>query len=139
MTDRDRELTAPDRPDSGGRAGPTIAAFVIAGLMRFAASRGLDVAALCRCAGIAPELLAQPDARLPMAAHYALWTEVLAQLDDPGLPIQIASSFRVEDLHVLGFALLTSCDGREALDRTCRYHALLTDSGGWSIVAEDSS
>jgi AraC-like DNA-binding protein len=117
----------------------TFSAFTVANLVGFAASRGVDGAALARDLGLTREILGDPEERVPVVTLYALWESLMRELDDPALPIDVARTHRVEDLHVMGFAVMTSATIREAVRRAIRYFTLLSDSGVWSLDEGDEA
>lgn len=70
-------------------------------------------------------------ARVSMTATYACFAHCLERTRDPGFPIHVAQSVTLEDYSVLGFALLTSTNADEALERLRRYGHIISDSGTW--------
>ena len=94
-------------------------------------ARGLDAEALLLQAGIQPNLLSAPQARVPAAHYAALWRSIAQLLDDEFLGLD---SRRVK---VGSFAMLCRtvihCPTLErALSRTARFYNLLVDN--FSIV-----
>jgi AraC-like DNA-binding protein len=97
-------------------------------------SRGLQRAALCEAAGLEGELLGQgPEARVPIGQLFGLWAAAMRQLREPGLPVEVARKTRLEKFGLLGFLLVSSVDGRQAIERGLRFSRLFTDSGRWSL------
>ncbi len=74
--------------------------------------------------------------RFPIERVWALWADAARQLGDPLLPLAIARAMRLEDLQLMGFAILTAPTGHAALAQAIRYAPLVTDSGRWSAEAE---
>lgn len=111
----------------------TVSAALSGKFIQYAASRGLDPKTLLHLVGIGPEEARDPERRVPLAAHNELWAHVARALDDPGLPVHMAQQMRIEDFHVMGFAISTSRGTREALDRLCRYNVLFIDGGRWEL------
>lgn len=118
-------------PDVGSEA--TFSAVGIAKLVAFAHDRGMDATAIARAAGISATDVGDPERRVGIAGLYAAWETVMRALRDPAVPVNVARTYRIEDLHVMGFALMSSADAREACARAIRYFALLSDSGRWEL------
>ncbi|WP_437915621.1 AraC family transcriptional regulator [Sorangium sp. So ce302] len=94
---------------------------------------GIRLGAMERAARL-PSLAADPDRRIEIDRLLDLWTYLGQTLDDPSLPIRVAQRATVEDLHVLGFAIMSAPSIRHAFDTAARYSALLTDSGRWEAI-----
>lgn len=75
-----------------------------------------------------------PEGRIDIELLFDLWTYLGKTLDDPSLPIRVAEKTTIEDLNVLGFALMTAPSVRQAFDTLTRYSALVTDSGRWEVT-----
>lgn len=107
-------------------------------ILRAMDGRGLDRGEMLRVAKLQPQDLADPDSRIPLTSLYDIYEHVAAELDDPALPIDVATSLTLADLHVMGFAIETSETGEEALRRAVRYVRLAFDAGyEWSITEHD--
>jgi AraC-like DNA-binding protein len=104
----------------------TIAMCFVEQAIRPVQARGIDPAPILRAAGIAPHLLALPQARVSAASYSRLWRLVARALDD---------EFFGQDTHPMrsgSFALLChsllGCQTLEhALRRACRFFALVLD------------
>lgn len=110
---------------------PTISTAIAGRVIAYAASRGLRRGDLLALAGTSAESLTDADARIPVTFFDALWAHVVRTLDDPGAPIHLAAQRRLEEMHVMGFAVMTSESALEALGRVDRYMVLLTDTPRW--------
>ncbi|WP_437812230.1 AraC family transcriptional regulator [Sorangium sp. So ce1078] len=110
---------------------PTVSTAVAGRVISYATSRGLRRGDLLAIAGLSAESLTDADARIPVTSFDALWAHVVRTLDDPGVPIHVAARTRMEEMHVMGFAVMTSESAREALDRVDRYMVLLADTPRW--------
>jgi AraC-like DNA-binding protein len=71
------------------------------------------------------------DVRVPIGRLFDLWTHVAHAVRDPALPVRAGAPASLEQLHLMGLAILTAPTGHEALERACRYTPLLTDTGRW--------
>jgi AraC-like DNA-binding protein len=79
----------------------TVLAALTNAVLEAASALGLDAAALRAEASLEPELLADPDARVPLARHLALWTAISRQPVGGALGARLA----LGGLGVVGYAL----------------------------------
>ena len=112
-------------------AGRTCSARLPGQVLLAAAERGVDVGWLCRAVRIAPDQLADPDARVPASTLNELWALIMRELSDAGFPIRVAAAAGCEDWGLMGFVIMTADRGRECMRRAERFFALLTDTTGW--------
>lgn len=112
---------------SGGPPGPTVLTAWTGTLLRALADRGLDGPALAAEAGIAAELLADPDRRVPLEASTRLWGLAVEATGDPALGLDVARYVRPGTFHALGQAVLASPTLRDALGRIARYSHVTAD------------
>ena len=102
-------------------------------ILDVASGRGLPRARLLRRLGLAGEMGAEAaEIRVPIDRVCELWAEAARELGDPLLPLEIGGAIRLEDLQLMGFAILTAPTGHAALAQALRYAPLITDSGRWS-------
>lgn len=106
-------------------------------LIEYGAARGLDRDELGRLAGEPMTALCQPGHHIPIKRVYELGEHIMRRLDDPAVPFQVAQTVRMEDLHVMGFAVMTATDGREAFRRAVRYARLLGNSACWQLLESE--
>jgi AraC-like DNA-binding protein len=74
--------------------------------------------------------------RIPAARMYDIWSELAAASGRPELAILLAEKSRLEDLQLLGFALVTAPTFGDSLRTFVRYSALLNDSGHYQLTTE---
>ncbi len=104
-------------------------------LLDAAAERGVSSSAVMRAVGLDEGLLVRTstvplvDRRLPVASHDEVWRYVMQQLRDPGLPIDMARTTRVDAFSLFGFLIKTSPTLGAAFERSRRYLALWTQGG----------
>jgi AraC-like DNA-binding protein len=77
-------------------------------------------------------------ARVPIDRVIDLWAQCGHTLGDPTLPIATGATTRLEDLHLMGFAVMTAPTGLEALAQAIRFAPLITDSGRWHADVGES-
>ncbi|WP_437777274.1 AraC family transcriptional regulator [Sorangium sp. So ce1097] len=112
---------------------PTIWARLAGQLAAHAAQRGADRAALLDAAGLLDAPLDDPDARVPLAAFYALVEQAAAALSDPHLGLDFAARFQPEQLEALGFLAMSSPNLGEALRRMLRYQQLWSEGERYTL------
>jgi AraC-like DNA-binding protein len=97
-------------------------------LLQHASSMGLDAERIARAAGLAPSMLAGPQARVPLEQFNTIWSEIARQAGDPTFGLHLGETApELAGGHIL-FAVMMSCPTLgEALDRFSRYHGLLAD------------
>ncbi|MGK4002268.1 AraC family transcriptional regulator [Sorangium sp. So ce1036] len=98
-----------------------------------AARRGADRAALLEAAGLAPAALADPDARVPLTAFYALIEAAVAATSDPHFGLDFAGRLRPEHFDALGFLAMTSPTLGEAFRRMLRYQQLWNEGERYTL------
>ena len=128
---------ARDRPAEG-----TVSALVLRVLVFGAMELGLSPPELARAAGIpaetlAPEVLADPDARVPASALIRLWEFLpeLAQNESYGL--WLADRVAGAPLSVAWWVVQSSATLGEGLARALRYQRLLHDAAQSELVMDD--
>jgi AraC-like DNA-binding protein len=107
--------------------GPTVLTAWTGTLLRALHDRGVDGPALAAEAGIAAELLADPDRRVPLEASTRLWRLAVDATRDEALGLDVARYVRPGTFHALGQAVLASPTLRDALARICRYSSVTSD------------
>lgn len=119
----------------------TIDVLVIARLIQYGTLRGLQRDQLLRAAEVTSADLDEPSGHSRVTAEQAdqLMGHMVRALDDSSVPLQLAQLMRIEDYQVLGFAVMTSADGSEALHRMVRYWDLITDIRQWSITQDNAT
>lgn len=112
---------------AGVPPGPTVLTAWTGTLLRSLDDRGVDGSALAREAGIAPELLSDPDRRVPLDASRRLWRLAVEATGDVALGLDVARFVRPATFHALGQAVLASPTLRDAFGRICRYSDVTAD------------
>ncbi|MDP3857466.1 MAG: AraC family transcriptional regulator [Stagnimonas sp.] len=97
----------------------------------------VDADALLREAGIAPESLSDPQARLPVTQTTRLWKLAVAATGDPAFGLKVAREVQPTTFHALGYALAASTTLGEAFARAARYCRIVTDAGDLAVEVHD--
>jgi len=98
--------------------------------------RQLDAAALLRAAGISPDLLALPHARVSAASYSILWREVAQALDDEFFG-QDARRMKVGSFAMLCQSVIHCKTLEQALRRALQFFDLVLDDLGARLEVED--
>ncbi|WP_437925524.1 AraC family transcriptional regulator [Sorangium sp. So ce291] len=112
---------------------PTVWARTAAQLAGYAAERGADRAALIDAAGLTAAALADPDARVPLAAFYALIEAAVTAAADPHLGLGFAGRLQPEHFDALGFLAMSSPTLGEAFRRMLRYQQLWNEGERYTL------
>jgi len=110
------------RPPERRRA--TVAAGFVSGMLSGMRARGLDPGPALAAAGLGPESLRGPGARVPIDRYAALYNAVVRALDDEGFAL-FRAPLRPGTFEFLCRGTLGSRTLGEALDRAARFLALV--------------
>lgn len=111
-----------------GTTGPTTATTWLRPLLRLLQARGHDGAELFARHGVTPALMAQADARVPVAVTRELLTEAQRLTGEPALGLALVRHAEYTTFGGLGLALAAGGSVRGVLERIARYHALISDA-----------
>lgn len=107
----------------------TVAAGVAKGLLDYAVSRGADRTALLARAGLALDLLDDPDARIRSEAYVRLMRGGQALTGDPALALHWAEDVNLAKMSIVGLLGEASTTLLESFMQVRRYGRLVTDLG----------
>ena len=96
-------------------------ALYIAKLIDALNERGTSTLDFLRKAGIRVQELRDPERLIHITRYIALLESVLAETESPGLGLQVGRRTTLREHGILGYAVLSSIDVREALRRVTRY------------------
>ncbi|PTT95173.1 AraC family transcriptional regulator, partial [Pseudomonas sp. HMWF031] len=65
---------------------------------------GLDSTALCRQAGLDPQLMDDPNARYPLSGTTRLWELAVQASGDPAIGLRVSRFVSPTTFHALGYA-----------------------------------
>jgi AraC-like DNA-binding protein len=101
-----------------------------------AAAQGVPPQELLAAAGLSAELLADPDARLPVSSELRLWSEAVRLTRDESLGLRLLESLQIGDFGGIGYAVRSSTTLGGAYERVVRYLRLLNRELGLRLVVE---
>jgi AraC-like DNA-binding protein len=122
-----------------GREDVTLSVHLTRGLIAHAAKRGIEAQELCAVAGLEPTLLDDLEVRIPARVFKSIWDEVVSRSrdEDFGLHLGADADF-FHGGHVLYSVMLNCPTLGDAIDRFCRYHALMADLVAPELHFEES-
>jgi AraC-like DNA-binding protein len=106
---------------------PTVSAGYTKALMDLAIARGAKQVALLSAAGLNPQDLADPEARLPFARFKALMGAAKSLTEDPALALRFGESSPFDKMSIVGLIANRSETMGEALKQLNRYGRLVID------------
>lgn len=135
------EKTDPPRP-TGSRPRATVAMGFVRGMLSGLESRGSEaagqMAALLEQAGIPPQVLDDPLARVPVERYAALYNLINRHLDDEAFGL-FAAPMRLGSFEFLCRSVITAPALGEALERSARYLRLLLPELAVSLDTDAAS
>lgn len=90
--------------------------------------RGLDAKLALSRAGIAPEVLHTPRARVPVANMRRLWAEAVTMTGNDAFGIEVATKAPFASVHALGFAIQSSSSLRDVMQRLARFYQVVSNA-----------
>lgn len=114
----------------------TIASFWVRGVADALNANGLDATPLLLQAGLDPQCLAQPDARLDHDGVSRLWDLAVAASGNPDIGLSAASCSHPTGLDVISYVLMSSPDLRHALGRLARFLTLVNGAQAVQLLEE---
>jgi len=114
------------------RAGPTVAAGLVKALLEVAVNEGADRDRLLARARIAPAILGDPDARVPLESYRALMHAGQHLTGDPALALHFGEAVTLPDVSIVGLIAQASETMADAFLQVNRFASLLieVDTGG---------
>jgi AraC-like DNA-binding protein len=113
----------------------TVAIGFVTGMLAGMARNGSDPAPLLEAAGIAPARLADPEARIPLAAYAALYNRVVQALDDEAFGL-FSAPLRCGSFEFLTRTLVSAHSLDEAMQRLARFLRVLLPDMAVSCVRQ---
>ena len=88
---------------------------------------GVEADAVLKTAGVDPDQLRDPNARLALTTTARLWKAAAERMQDPAFGLRASRYVRQTTFHALGYAVFASASLRDALERLVRYSRLVSD------------
>jgi AraC-like DNA-binding protein len=105
----------------------TLATSLVIDFLGFLERQGHPLTDVCRTAGIDPDIVRQPNSRVPAAFMERLWPLAVQLTGDPDVGLHSAESYNPGALSIVGYVVLSCRTAGEALDRLTRYAPLLNE------------
>lgn len=102
----------------------TVAAGFVHGMVSGLRPRGIDPAPILRAAGIDPQVLGDPRARIPIAAYAALYNAIVEHLRDEAFGL-LSTPLAPGTFEFLCRGVMSSATLAEAFERSCRFLAIV--------------
>lgn len=128
----------PPTPRTFDNPRATVAIGFVTGMLSGLAARGIDVKALLAEAGIAPAVLTDVKARVPLTSYAALYNAVVREMDDEGFGL-FSGKLKPGMLEFLTRGLIGAHDLREALARAARFLALVLPDFTLTVAEDEVS
>ncbi|NUP13479.1 MAG: AraC family transcriptional regulator [Polyangiaceae bacterium] len=119
-----RARSADASPDEESVAQGPIASMV-SGFLAYGMSRGLPLEEILATVGLEPGDLVDPDRHLPASVMFTLWRVYMQRLEDPALPLHLATSFPRGRFGIVGQLMKCSTTVRHALEQNVRHGRLI--------------
>ncbi|MFT3767910.1 MAG: AraC family transcriptional regulator [Minicystis sp.] len=104
-------------------------ASAVIGLLAYAAAARVPTAGVLEIAGLTPESLQGPEARVSHGACNKVWAALAERSGDPEFGLHFSERADVDALDVVGHLLARSATFGQGLERVCAYSRILHDAG----------
>lgn len=111
----------------------TIQAKAIEKIIRAAATSGVAAESLYDATGLNPDLLADPDRRIPFSTVALLYEEAALLTGDDAFGLHVGENVDPKAFDVLGYSVINSPTFGAGLDRMVRYNSLWTHGSGFTL------
>ncbi|WNG41181.1 helix-turn-helix domain-containing protein [Archangium violaceum] len=115
---------------------PTCWARGLAHVVEYATQRGADRSAILARASVLPELLGEPDARVPISAYYAGVEAAAEALADPYFGLHYIEAIEPAAIDAVGFLGMASRTVGEAVRRIIRYHRVMSEGEVFEVEVD---
>jgi AraC-like DNA-binding protein len=131
------------RSGRAGRAFPrsrgSVAARLVAGIAAAGEARGVDTLAALREAGIEPELLDDPEARVAIEREEVLWDELARRSGDPCFGLHAQLHIPAGAIDVVDYEVRASATLGDALENLVRHNRLIHDLAEFELRSESGT
>lgn len=102
-----------------------------------AQQKGADFNTLCEKVGLTPEMLQDPDARLPIKKVQILWKEAVEMTGDKHLALHLGESINTIAVGILAYVMMHCPTLDKALEKLCQYQDIVCDGSKTSVFIQD--
>lgn len=102
-----------------------------------AQQKGADYHALCQRVGLSPEMLQNPDTRLPISQAQKLWIEAIDMTGDAYLALHIGEMVNTISVGILAYVMMHCPTLVKALEKLCQYQDIVCDASKTSLLVKD--
>src|SRR5687767_2227938 len=112
---------------------PTIQANAVEKIIRAAGSSSVPAHSLYEAAGLNPEVLADPDHRIPFSTVVLLYEKAAELTGDAAFGLHVGENVDPKAFDVLGYSVINSPTFGAGLDRMVRYNSLWTNGSAFEV------
>lgn len=112
----------------------SIAATSTLAMVRAAEARGVRTADVLRKAGVARELIEEPDARLPAPTVMAIWVALRERSGDPALQLRAPTALPWGAYRVIDYLVAASTTVGDGVRRFARFFGIISETVSLEIV-----
>lgn len=121
------------------RSVPTIQAKAVEKIFRAAVPHGIARESLSVAIGFDPNLLADPDSRIPFAKIASLYEKAAELTGDHAFGLHVGESVDPKAFDVLGYSVINSATFGTALERVVRYNFTWTNGSTFEVEAGEET
>lgn len=107
-------------------------------LLHYAEQQGSDRSVLLEKAGLAEDIIADPDSRIPTKAMVRLWRTLIDELGDPVLGLNVGAGPNVTDFGLVGYVMRYSDTLLDAMSRLARYQRILSEAIRFTLTEQSN-
>ena len=116
---------------------PLVPTNIPALLVKLGEDKGIEQSALLANTNIAPAALSDPKARLTYQQMIVLSTNALKLYPEPTLGLELGHAININQFGMLGYAILSCANVRQALRLGLKYHSLVDPAFNFEINEQD--
>ena len=113
---------------------PLLPANISAILVRIGQEKGLSQDALLKNTEIAPEAFSDPKALLTYQQVIILTNNILTLSNEPTLGLELGQAININQYGMLGYAILSCANVRQALNLGLKYHVLIDPAFNFEVI-----
>lgn len=116
---------------------PLVPANISAIMVKMGQEKGISQDALLENTGINPEAFTDPKARLTYQQILVLTNNMLTLCNDPTLGLVLGDRININQFGMLGYAILSCADVRQALNLGLKYHVLIDPAFNFEVYEQN--